>query len=112
MIIEAIVDRCQVDKEIEEMFWEMFADLLSFLGIDFENDIDYTDRGTFIDSLRDMNIYVDKFPQINGYKVYKEKELVFEMVEASREMVLIERPCFKVELEFWSIIEEQIDLGE
>ena len=112
MIIDVVTDRCKVDEEIDEIFWEMFIDLLKFMNIDFEEDIDHTDKGTFADSLRNMKIYVDKFPDINGYKVFKEQDLIFEMAEVERKLIFSEGYCFKVSLEFWSILEEQIDLGD
>lgn len=112
MIIEVFTDRCKVDQEIEEIFWEMFSDLLKFMSIDFDKDIDHTDKGTFSDSLREMKIYVDKFPDINGFKVFQGKEIIFEMAEESRTLIYDNGYFFKVKLEFWSILEEQIDLGD
>ena len=90
----------------------MFIDVLRELGIDYHDDLSHDDPGALIDSLRDFEIHSEYFHDINGYRVYKGDEVIFEMVELNRELIFDRGYYFKVELEVWTFLDDQIDLGE
>lgn len=112
MKFSIITDRCGVDNEIKEVFLELFIDVLRNIGIDYYEDFDHTDNGALIDSMRDLSIHVDHFPDVNGFTVYKEDDVLLELVELSRKLIFDDGYCFSVELEVWTFLEDQIELGE
>lgn len=112
MEINVILDRCNAEKEIREVFVEIFSELLLEMGIDYYNDFDHTDAGTFVDSMRAFKIHVEVFPDINGYRVYMEDDIILEIVESSRSIIYDDGYFFSVFLETYTILDEQIDLGE
>ena len=112
MNISVVTDVCNVDKEIREIFLELFVDILREIGVDYYEDIDHSDNGTLIDSLRDLGIHTEYFHDVNGYRVFKDDDIILEMVESERKMIFDGQYGFNVELEVFSILEDQIDLGD
>ncbi len=114
MKIEMLANRTGYRKDIEEIRDEWTEELLNFLGIEtgvFRSD-EY-DQGALLEYLIHEKVHIIDYPGIEAQKIYFEGDLVGEW--AGPEFTLFEdkdgQLYYKITIETWSIIEEDIELN-
>jgi hypothetical protein len=78
------LDRCGYQQDIEEIFVDYLRDLFLLFDIDYDNDFDHRDRGTLADSIIGAGFSIEHFPDVNGFKVFKNSTQVGEFFEVDR----------------------------
>ena len=111
MITVLLTDRAGYAEDISEARWNWLKDLLIYLGIDV-NVLEDVEIPVLVEYLIDEEIEITDYPSIGAMSVSLGGEVVGEW--AGPEMTLKSQNgnlYFEVEIEHWSILDEEIDLS-
>tara|TARA_R110001583_G_scaffold16234_11_gene66254 strand:- start:12351 stop:12683 length:333 start_codon:yes stop_codon:yes gene_type:complete len=103
-----LVDRTGYKRELEEIRWNWAKDLLIYIGID-EDFLNESDMPTIVDFLINNNIEILDYPSIGAMSISYDGDIVGEWAGPEMELCGDENGFyFKVDVESWSILEEEI----
>ena len=103
-----LVDRVGFEKEINDVRWQWAKDLLIYLGID-EDMLNESDMPELVDYLIDSSIEIIDYPSIGAMSISYNGEVVGEWAGPDMELCNEDGDLyFKVDIESWSIAEEEI----
>lgn len=112
MITEIITDRNNYHREIEEVRNDWTEEILNYLGVEteiFHQDVDEVDKYEY---LLLNKIEIIDFPAFQALQIMFKGDLIAEW--ATPEFVLHEDEngeyFYKITVEHWSILEEEMDL--
>jgi hypothetical protein len=110
MITTVLTDRINYKAEIDEIKQAWLANLLHYLGADV-NWLDETARDLAVEYFLQNNLEIIKHTSIDALEVKHQGEVVGEWGGPSCELKEDEDGVFyfEVEIEHWSIIEEDIE---
>ena len=113
MIIKMLTDRFGYQTAVNEIREEWLEELLAFLGVDIQG-IHEVEDPVFVEYLLENKVDIISYPQFGALSVEYEEEVVGEW--AGPELTMKEDKetgelYYEVEIECWSIIEEDIDLS-
>lgn len=109
MITKIMTDRYSLTKTLSEIKEEWLLDLLLNLGIDINRRIEES-PAHFLEYLFSEKIEVVDYLNLNALQVFHQGELVGEWMESESTLKSEGgRYYYEVEVEHWSIIEENIN---
>lgn len=113
MTLKLMADRYGYLKAVEEVQDDWLENLLAFLGVDFQ-EVNEMTAPEFVDYLKTNNVGITRYPTLGALSVEFEGEVVGEW--ASPELTMKSDPetgelYYEIEIENWSIMEEDIDLS-
>ena len=109
MITVLLTERSGYESDILEARWFWLRDLLIYLGIDIEV-LNSLETPVLVEHLMDKGIEITDYPSIGAMEVFFDGDVVGEW--AGPEFTLKSengKLYFKVEIEHWSIQEEEIE---
>jgi hypothetical protein len=114
MKIEILADRRGYHKDIKEVRNEWIGDILNFLNIEtkiFEESED--NQALLLEYLAHHKISIIDYPSIEAFQIFFEGELVGEWAGPKYSLKEDEngKLYYKIDIETWSIIEENIELN-
>jgi len=112
MILKILADRFNYQEAVNETKEEWLENLLIFLGVDIQ-EINELDDPTFTNYLYENNIDIVSYSSLGALSVEFKGDLVGEF--AGPELTMRKDKdtgelYYEIEIECWSIIEENIDL--
>lgn len=113
MNITIMANRFGYQSAVEEIREEWLEDLLIFLGVDIQ-EVNELDSPAFFEYLVENQVDLVSYPAIGALSVEYDNEIVGEW--AGPELKLKEDPdtkelYYEIKMEYWSIVEEGIDLS-
>ena len=113
MRITLMADRFGYQSAVDELKEEWLEDLLVYMGVDV-HEIHEQNEPAFVEFLMENQVDIVSYPNIGALSVEQDGELIGEW--AGPELTLKQDPetgelYYEIEIEYWSIMEEDIDLS-
>jgi len=114
MIIKILADRFGYQESIDELRNEWIEDIIAFLGIDIQEAYQHgIDDPMFVEALMGNKIEIIDYPGLGAVKIEYEGDVIGEWAGPQLTLKVDEESggyYYEIEIESWSILEEDIDL--